>query len=144
MNTQTIAYFNEVWTQILAVIFPTLHLPTVHLFTNTPTLQPTMQPGDFTEAVFTGYSPVTISGFIAPTFPANGQAQAYPTDVVTFTSTGTGTDTVNGYFIKDNAGFLVSAEYFPNPVPFTATGDTVSFLPGFGIGPGLNSAVIVP
>lgn len=143
--TVNLAYLQEVWAEILTAVFPIATLPKVHLFTNSPTLQPGMVVAAFTEATFSGYAATAIAGLLASTTPGNTQVVTYPTGVVTFTFTGSGTGTtVNGYYITDHANNLVSAEYFPDPVPLSVTNDSVSFLPGFGIGPFSASIIMVP
>jgi hypothetical protein len=140
-----LAFLDEVWTQVLALVLPVATPAQVHLYVNQPTLQPNMVVGAFTEATYAGYAAVPVPHWLVATTPGNAQLITYPTSVCAFTATGTlAGQTAYGYWIDDHAGNLVQAEYFPAPVPMSAPGDQINFLPGVGLGFWQSTALIVP
>jgi len=74
---------------------------TVHLFTNNITPTPLNVIGDFTEATFTGYAPVAVTGWGANASPPDGSVNADSTNVITFVGPSDASgQTIFGYFVK--------------------------------------------
>lgn len=96
----------------------------VHLYTNTPAIDPDNVVGDFTEATFTGYAAVTTVTWGAPGNVSNVGLVVY--SQVTFTAgavTPPGED-VQGYYLTDSgASNVYAAEQFDDPVSFNESGD---------------------
>jgi len=88
-----------------------------HLFVTAVTPDPSMVPGDFTEATWTGYSPQDTGSWSSAAL--DGNIAFTESDLMSFTVTsgGTGTD-VHGYYVTDSSSSnVLFAEQFDTPIP---------------------------
>jgi hypothetical protein len=88
--------------------------------------------GSFTEANFTGYAQINMSGWSAAALDGNGKA-ATTADQVTWTMGTPGTtNTVYGIYVVTAAGALLYAERNPSGgILLNTLGQTFSYLPKF-------------
>lgn len=106
----------------------------VHLYTNDPTagLTPSevdqLGPGDFTEATFTGYAAVNVSGGWTVT-PGDPTEAVAPTAVFACSADGAA-QAVRGYYVTREAGTLLAwFEPFPGAVTVEFLGDELHVTP---------------
>jgi len=101
----------------------------LHLFKNDITPASTMALSDYTEATFTGYSPVTLSSgdwVITSGFPT---AATYSSGVV-FTCGGSTSESVYGFYLSEAVtSELMWSERFEAAKPITYVGDSLTILP---------------
>jgi hypothetical protein len=92
---------------------------TLHLYTNNYTPVTTSVIGNFTEATFTGYAPVALSGWTSPGVTAHvASTTANP---ITFVATGA-YQSIYGWYVTDGAGDYVCGGRDPAaPVVMSAT-----------------------
>jgi hypothetical protein len=102
---------------------------TVHLYTNaySPTNLSTI--GSFTEADFTGYSAVTITGYTSAAWQSQGAGISYtqPQAVFNTASPYTVGQNIVGYWVQYTATppVLVGAERFAAAIPMSAAGNQI-------------------
>jgi Trk-type K+ transport system membrane component len=104
----------------------------VHLAVAPFTPTTTSVPGDFTEATFTGYTAVTITGYGTAHIDPNLQGLVnITTPVLEWTPTGTTVQNdIVGYYITDGGGNLVAAEAFGTSYPMHSAANTLQFTAG--------------
>jgi len=104
----------------------------LHLYKNNLTPGDATVIGDFTEADFAGYAPVTLNAWGAVAQNANAEAETdHP--MVTFTCTGPATSNdIYGYYVTNTSGALRWAEKNPNGLQtINAGGQTYPVIPRF-------------
>jgi len=100
------------------------------LYSNNQTPGKTDTEANYTEATFTGYSAVTLTGGSWTVTSANPAVASYAQQ--TFTSSANqSTQNIYGYFvIQTTSGKLMWAERFSDaPVPITNNGDNIKITP---------------
>ena len=107
---------------------------TMHLFTNDKTPAAGDTPSDYTEPVFSGYAPITLSAWGAPYI--NGDTDAQIDEILrTFTMNGGSPENVYGYFITTPGNVLQWAERrAAGPVQMANPGDEYSVVPQYTLG----------
>lgn len=96
----------------------------VHLYTNTPVIEPGNIVGDFTEATFTGYAAVTTVTWSAPGNVSNVGLAVHSQVLFTAGAITPPGETVQGYYLTDSgASNVYAAEQFDDPVPFDEIAD---------------------
>lgn len=103
-----------------------LHLD---LYNNNYTPVPGSTFSDFTVASFTGYAQVTLtrSGWGSSALVGNKAVATYTTNPITWTVTGTSTDTIYGYLVRGaTSGKVYFAELISPARPMQTIGDTLN------------------
>lgn len=106
-----------------------LTTPTVHLFTAGPQpISGTSVPGDFTEATFSGYAAVTLSGFLGPiNLPSNdGRGVHQEADFLAGAGAGPPGQSILGYWLDNGSTTFYGGETFQTPVQIVNPGDFLS------------------
>lgn len=100
----------------------------LRLFKNNATISETTAAEDLTEATFTGYSAITLTG---ASWTESGGVASY--DQQTFTSSADQTEELiyGAYCTRASGGELMIVEKFTSPVPISANGDNIKVTPSF-------------
>jgi hypothetical protein len=98
---------------------------TLKLFSSNTTPAETDTAGTYTEATFTGYSAVGLTG---TSWVVTGDTAAYAEQ--TFTSTAVQSQTIYGYYIiQAVSGLLLWSERFSSPIAIANNGDAIKLTP---------------
>lgn len=127
-SPNVLAYLAYIWSQVGAKL-------TCKLYQNDVTPDKDTVIGDLTEATFSGYAPVTITGwnFGSVGLDAEDRAVTVGDNVPIFTHSGGATDNmIYGYYVVDNVGALMWVQRIDEaPVPIDAAGRFVGVNPLF-------------
>lgn len=99
------------------------------LYNNNYTPVPGSSGSNFTVASFTGYTQVTLtrSGWGTSSLVGNKAVSTYTTNPITWTVTGTSTDTIYGYLVRGaTSGKVYFAELISPSRPMQTVGDTLN------------------
>lgn len=101
----------------------------VHLFKNNATISHSTVLTDLTEANFSGYAAVNLSGgAVAASLDASGRA-VISWDTVSWTKSGATGNTIYGYYLTDNADLLSGVEKWDNPIDMSTDGLQLAMTP---------------
>jgi hypothetical protein len=111
----------------------------VHLYTNnvTPTRNDTLT--TYTEADYTGYAAVNLTGQNAAVWQSQGSAVQYTTTQAAFSPTGTTVgNVIYGYYVSmaTSPATLLGAELLPSPVSLGSPADQLIIITALGISDG--------
>lgn len=121
----------------LGIILANIGTLTLKLFTAPTDLLDDMAAGDFTEASFPDYAPVTLTGGALAAGNPGGAALLTWDDVLFTRGSGVGSEDVYGYIVEDSTATPVWGEIFvdgggtPTPKTMAIAGDTITISPKF-------------
>jgi hypothetical protein len=113
-----------------------LTTPTVHLYTAlSGQLGPAVDVSQFTEATFSGYAAVALSGFTGPVNVPSNQGQGiFGSSEFTANSSITSPGQIAlGYWVDDGTSTIYLCESFETPVLFVNPGDFLNLATFFAI-----------
>jgi hypothetical protein len=102
---------------------------TVHLFKNNATVDHNTVLADLTEADFSGYASITLSGGTVQSLLDASRRAVTLWNMVSWTKSGATGNTIYGYYYKNNAGDLTGVEKWDSPETMTTDGQVLQFVP---------------
>lgn len=115
----------------LGVIFMADRYPKVHLYKSDQTPDESYDHTMFEQADFPGYGAYNLDPNPAIVTTASGRAKASWSNVEFLRTTGSGTQTIYGWYLtisdRDGSTALLMAKRFTTPVVIAAAGDKVAF-----------------
>lgn len=112
----------------------------VHLYKTAVTPTADSVAADFTEADYSGYSAVVITGYAAVAWYSQGAAVAWPTTPAVFQPTSSLiTNTIYGFWLAftGTPATFMGAELFDTPRPMASTSDQIIIAPPLNAADGL-------
>jgi hypothetical protein len=112
-------------TQILAGT----NYKTAHLFQNNATISHSTVLADLTEATFSGYASIILSGGTVQSSLDGTNRAVTLFNMVSWTKAGATGNTIYGYYYTDGSGNLTGVEKWDSPETMTTDGQVLQFVP---------------